>query len=242
MIDAVFISDLHLHPDEDAIMERFNRFIDWAAKNTKTVYILGDFFHVWPGDDALDTWSMAIADRLSWLASHDIRLYFMHGNRDFLLGPRFAKLAAITLLKEPALINLDGNQFLLVHGDRYCTKDKGHQRLRMLTRNSIFSTLFLRLPYKLRAKLVYKVRQHSQENRNKPEAYMDVVAEDLLTHMHKFQVTRLIHGHTHKPGLTQHEFKGQLYAQYVLSDWDDNPLLMCYDNTKGLYYDRLLEK
>jgi len=241
MIDAVFISDLHLNPHEAAITQRFYRFIEWASSSTKAVYILGDFFHVWPGDDAVDEWSESIAERLSWLASQGVKLYFMHGNRDFLLGERFAKLASMKLLSEPTVITFGDTPILLVHGDRYCTRDKGHQWLRRLTRNAIFPALFLRLPYKIRANLVNKVRKHSQTNRNKPTAYMDIVVSVMLEHMQQMQVQILVHGHIHKPGLTTHQYQGVSYKQYVLSDWDDNPLFLCYDGANGFYFKLFLE-
>jgi len=240
MIDAVFISDLHLHPEEAPIAERFDKFIQWAASNTSVVYILGDFFHVWPGDDGLDAWSADIAARLSWLASQGVSLYYMHGNRDFLLGSQFAKLASLTVLREPTVIMLGDTKVLLMHGDAYCTHDKTHQRLRRVTRNERFPKLFLKLPFSLRNKLVNKVREHSQNNRSKPASYMDIVPEAMLSHMQQMQVRVLIHGHTHKPGLTTHDYQGEQYLQYVLSDWDDNPLLMCYDRPNGFYFSRII--
>jgi UDP-2,3-diacylglucosamine hydrolase len=241
MIEAVFISDLHLSPHDLDITARFSRFVQWAAQHTQSVYILGDFFHVWPGDDALDEWSESIASQLSWLASQGVKLYIMHGNRDFLLGERFAALASVTLLNEPAVISLGNTPVLLVHGDRYCTKDKGHQWLRRITRNSIFVRLFLFLPYKFRCKLVNEVRKISQTNHNKSALSMEIVAPVMLSHMQQFNVLILVHGHIHKPGLTLHQHAGKDYQQYVLSDWDDNPLLMCYDNPNGFYFDRLVE-
>lgn len=240
MIDAVFISDLHLHPEEAPIAERFERFIQWASSNTRAVYILGDFFHVWPGDDGLDAWSEGIGARLSWLASQGVTLSYMHGNRDFLLGPRFASLASMTLLREPTIITLGDRKVLLMHGDGYCIHDKAHQRLRRVTRNERFVNLFLKLPFSLRNKLVNTVREHSQNNRSKPAIYMDVVPSAMLNHMDSLQVRVLIHGHTHKPGLTTHDFKNEQYLQYVLSDWDDNPLLMCYDRANGFYFSPLI--
>ncbi len=240
MIDAVFISDLHLHRDEHVMTERFHQFIDWAAINTKSVYILGDFFHVWPGDDALDDWSRAIADRLAWLGSQGVAIHFMPGNRDFLLGDRFAQRAGVNKLTEPATITLGDECVLLVHGDRYCTLDKGHQWLRRLTRNRIFPRFFLCLPYSLRASLVSKIRETSQNNRDKPAYQMDVVPAAMLAHMQQFNATFVIHGHTHKPGLTTHNLHGASYRQYVLSDWDDNPFILCYDNATGFYFERLL--
>lgn len=239
MIDAVFISDLHLHPDEADISKRFNQFIAWAATNVKTVYILGDFFHVWPGDDALDAWSNAIADQLASLAAQGVNLYFMPGNRDFLLSDRFAQRSGVNQLTEPAIITLGDERILLVHGDRYCTLDKGHQWLRRITRNRLFPLLFLRLPYSFRSKLVNEVRQRSQRGRSKPAMQMDVVASSLTSHMQQSKVNVVIHGHTHKPGLTMHDVDGSPYQQYVLSDWDDNPHILCYNKARGLYFDLL---
>jgi len=242
MIEAVFISDLHLHPDEDVITHRFNQFIKWAAENTKTVYILGDFFHVWAGDDTLTSWSRAIAQQLKWLASQGVTLYFMHGNRDFLLGNRFAQLASLTILSEPAIITLNDKPVLLMHGDRYCTKDTGHQWLRRLTRNPVFPRLFQLCPQKIRSKLVQRVRDHSQTNRSKPSYQLDIVPSSMLKHMQQLNVTTLIHGHIHKPGLTTYDLQGECYKQYVLSDWDDTPLLLCNDEINGLYFDSLTAK
>lgn len=236
---AVFISDLHLHPEEPLITERFNHFIEWAATNTKTVYILGDFFHAWAGDDGLDSWSQSIAKRLLWLSKQQVTIYFMHGNRDFLLGKAFADLAGMVILPEPAIIQLGDTKILLVHGDRYCTKDKGHQWFRRLTRNRWFSHFFLRLPYKFRSQLVNKIRQHSQTNRSKPYSTMDVVVPHLLEHMQKYKVTTLIHGHTHNPGLINHCYNESIFSQYVLSDWDDNPILLCYYESKDIFFEQL---
>ena len=240
MIDAVFISDLHLHPNDLDITERFNTFIEWAAHNTRSIYILGDFFHLWPGDDAIDAWSKSIAAKLAGLAAAGIQLYFLHGNRDFLLGEKFAKLASLTLLSEPTVIKLGKQNVLLVHGDRYCTNDKGHQWLRRLTRNAIFPRLFLHLPFAFRSKLVNEVRQHSQVNRSKSNADMDIVTTVMMDHMRQLDLSILIHGHIHKPGFSTHTYMGKKYLQYVLSDWDDKPDLLCYDNSKGFYFVRLV--
>lgn len=233
MIEAVFISDLHLHPEMPDIQARFNQFVVWAKNNSiKKVYILGDFFHAWPGDDFINEWSRDIASQLRGLTEHGSQLFYMHGNRDFLLGKEFSYISGWTVLKEPALIQLGEEHVLLVHGDRYCTKDTAHQRFRKLTRNRLFSWLFLNLPLNYRLNLVDKVRQMSQGNTTKTMDQMDVVSESVTKHMKQFHVATLIHGHTHKPGLTCYDN----LKRYVLSDWDDIPLLLCYDNTKGLYF------
>ena len=162
----------------------------------------------------------------------------MRGNRDFLLGKRFARLSGWTVLTEPALIRLGDDKVLLVHGDRYCTKDLGHQRFRRLTRNRLFCTLFLLLPLKYRQNLVNKVRDRSMSQTKSMEE-MDVVAESVVEHMNQYETRILIHGHTHKQGITRYESNAAELFRYVLSDWDDTPQLLCYHNTKGLYFTQI---
>ncbi len=239
MIDIVFISDLHLHPDDKEIKLRFDNFIDWAKNSVKTIYILGDFFHAWAGDDSINEWSLGIARQLHSLVSVGISLFYMAGNRDFLLGDAFARHAGWTVLPEPTIISLGQEQVMLVHGDRYCVKDKAHQRFRLLTRNKLFSFLFLSLPLSYRERLVNKVRTMSQHNQSKSVEEIDVVVDSVIKHMSKHKITTLIHGHTHKPGLTCYDIKPQEFKRYVLSDWDDNPILLCYDNTKGVYFTQI---
>lgn len=236
MIEAVFISDLHLHPDEDAVTKRFDQFIHWAIHHVKSVYILGDFFHVWPGDDAMDTWEVSIAKKLATLSDHGIKVYFMAGNRDFLLGDRFINLAKMKQLPDPTSIRLDGLEVLLSHGDRYCTKDKSHQWLRFATRNRLFKRVFLWLPLKFRDKLVQRVRQYSQENQRKLAVVMDVVDGAVLRHLKTWQLRILIHGHTHRPAHHVYQSNGLEYNRYVLSDWEDKPSVLCYDQPGGIYF------
>jgi UDP-2,3-diacylglucosamine hydrolase len=236
--EAVFISDLHLHPEEPLISKRFNAFVDWAAHHAKAVYILGDFFHAWSGDDSQNAWSDNIAQRLKWLSEQKVSLYYMHGNRDFLLGKDFAKAAGMTILPEPSVISLDDNPVLLVHGDGYCTKDRGHQWFRKITRTAWFTKLFLLLPLQLRINMVSKVRQRSQTNYRKTAEQMDVVVEPMIADMDEKKVLMLIHGHTHKPGLRNHLYNSKIYRQYTLSDWDDSPKLLCYYKSNGILFDQ----
>ncbi|MDF1757244.1 MAG: UDP-2,3-diacylglucosamine diphosphatase [Legionellaceae bacterium] len=234
--DAMFIADLHLHPEMPEITNKFFSFISWAAHRTKSLYILGDFLHVWPGDDAMDDWSNEIASRLAWLSGQGVKVFYMAGNRDFLLGRKFLTKAKMQEIKESTVIKLGGIRVLLVHGDRYCTKDRSHQYLRRLTRNSLFKLLFLKTPYAFRRKIVNTVRQYSQNSRKKPSNNMLVVPSVIAKHLRRFDAKHVIHGHTHLPGLTTHaDERGEFY-QYVLSDWDENPLIMCYNNTKKFHY------
>ncbi len=236
MTEVVFISDLHLHPREHQLTERFNTFIDWAVKSTKTVYILGDFFHAWPGDSAIDHWSAGIAQKIQRLINSGISVYFMSGNRDFLLGKRFARLSGWTVLSDPCLIELGGKRVLLSHGDGYCTKDLDHQRFMRFTRNKVFITIFQLLPLRLRHYLVDSVREKSQKSYPKDPEQMDVVTESVLSDMNRHSVNYLIHGHTHRPGLSTYPSSSVVLFRFVLSDWDDIPQILCYDDTKGFYY------
>lgn len=236
-LEAVFISDLHLHPDEEKVTARFYLFLEWASKHTQSLYILGDFFHVWPGDDGLNAWSHQIADRLNWLSTQGVAVYFMRGNRDFLVGDIFAKAANFKLLQEPYLIHFKNSSALLAHGDKYCTQDTSHQWFRKLTRNSIFPKIFLKIPFSIRTKLVQSVRSISQNNRSKPLSTLKAIPEELVKELVKYQSHLIIHGHTHQPGLTKHSYNSQNYLQYILSDWDDIPAILCYDNTMGYFFD-----
>ena len=239
MIDAVFISDLHLHPKDEAIQSRFKEFADWIkTMSVNKLFILGDFFHAWAGDDAMDDWSQSIAKQLHALSSHGIELFYMHGNRDFLLGSRFAQQAGWTVLSDPTLIQLGDFAVLLTHGDHYCTQDKAHQRFRRVTRNKWFIRFFLQLPLSLRLRLVAKVRQISQDHSadNRRVDTLGISAEAVQAQMVQFQAKILIHGHTHKSELITYNQGVDELKRYVLSDWDDNPSPLCYNNTRGFFF------
>ncbi|PJD95689.1 MAG: UDP-2,3-diacylglucosamine diphosphatase [Legionella sp.] len=239
MIEAVFISDLHLHPERDDINQLFFAFLQWAKDSkVQNIYILGDFFHVWAGDDSLDEWSIGIASRCREIVQSGIRVFYMHGNRDFLLGVRFAHLAQWSLLKEPTLISLGEQTVLLAHGDQYCTKDIAHQRFRRLTRNKFFIWFFLKLPLAIRLKLVSQIRKKSQATRNKPVEIMEVTPHAVLEDMLNYKASLLIHGHTHKPGMSSYEKDDLFLRRYVLSDWDVIPWILCYNETVGVYFER----
>ena len=235
-MNAVFISDLHLNPNEIQITNRFYSFIEWAAHNTKQLYILGDFLHVWPGDDALDDWSLDIVGRLFWLSQQGVQVYFMPGNRDFLIGDRFIKLSGMQRLNDPTVIQLGTEKFLLAHGDQYCTHDRSHQYLRGLTRNRIFPWFFLKLPLCIRQFCVSSLRQHSQNNRKKTIKKLSVNASAMLMDMSRQSVKKIIHGHTHQYGIHTHTYKKQTYQQYILSDWEHEPHLLCYNRAEELEY------
>lgn len=241
MNEAVFISDLHLDPNIPEISKRFDDFLAWVAPRTHALYILGDFFHAWAGDDTSNAWSDAVAGQLAKLSAQGVAVYLMRGNRDFLLGQAFATRASSTLLEEPACIELGGRRVMLTHGDRYCTQDKAHQWFRRLTRNRWFSKFFLKIPKSVRTRIVTGVRAHSASNPRKQPEIMDVVPAALMNHLKHVQANIMVHGHTHRPGLTSHENNGQIYEQYVLSDWDAAPSILCYNQATGFYF-KLFER
>lgn len=232
MNEAVFISDLHLHPAQPAIREKFSKFVSWALKNTEKVYILGDFLHVWPGDDTMDIWSNGIALELAKFADQGIPVYFMPGNRDFLIGDQFLQKAKMQLLSDPTEIHLGEQTVLLSHGDAYCTLDYMHQWFRRLTRNRLFKFLFLHLPYRVRKHIVSQVRLYSQNNKKKALNSMQTVEAAMQKDIRKFAASILIHGHTHQPGCRVFGKDLDAWTEYTLSDWDENPSVLCYNETK----------
>lgn len=236
MNEAVFISDLHLNPEQPEIEERFQHFVKWAAISTRRLYILGDFFHVFAGDDSVNHWHEQIGAQLAWLSEQGVSISFLHGNRDFLLGERFAELASMILLPDPSVILLDEKRVLLTHGDQYCQNDRGHQWLRAFTRNRLFSFLFLKMPLAWREKCVSGVRAYSQHNRGKSPSRFAIVPSVMIKQMKQYDTRVIVHGHIHKYGLTIRHANDLDYQQYVLSDWDTPPAILCYNESKGFYF------
>ena len=232
MNQALFISDLHLHPNETHIFENFRKFIAWAAKNTRSLSILGDFLHVWPGDDALDAWATSIADLLAGLSRQGIEVFFMPGNRDFLIGSTFLQRANMKCLDDPSTIQLGSQTVVLSHGDAYCIEDRTHQWFRFVTRKPWFKYMFLKLPFQVRCRLVNQIRRYSQNNRQKIYESMQTIPSAMYHDIHRLKASVLIHGHTHQPGLRKHLNKFQSWREFTLSDWDENPSVLCYNRTK----------
>ncbi len=234
---TVFISDLHLHPDNADIDNKFSLFCQWAIGRVDNLYVLGDFFHVWVGDDSLTEWSRGIARRLKKLSS-TMKIFFIPGNRDFLIGATFAKLAGFSIVSEPYLVNLGLNKVLLAHGDRFCTLDVAHQRFRKIMASKFLCSLFLKLPLSFRVSLSKKIRKMSASKKYN-SVTMNVVAQEISNCQKKFAASVLIHGHTHSAGLTLYPYLQEPFHHYILSDWDDSPKFLCYDLAEGFYFKHL---
>ena len=227
---TLLISDLHLHPGAPEITEGFLRWLEERACGSDALYILGDFFEAWIGDDLLDLvgadpsgnadLAARIARALRRLADDGTKIFLMHGNRDFLLGERFAREAGATLLEDPSVVALGGKPVLLMHGDSLCTRDEAYQAFRAQARHPLWQQQVLSMPIEQRVALASQLRAQSGEaNSNKAEDIMDVTPEEVVKVMAEHGVTTLIHGHTHRPAVHELEVDGQPAQRIVLGDW-----------------------
>ena len=219
---TLFVSDLHLDPERPAITELFGRFIDGEARSADALYILGDLFEAWVGDDDPSETGAFVAERLHALAASGVPVYFIRGNRDFLLGDDYAKRAGITILPDPAAVMLHGHPTLVLHGDLLCTDDLAYQQFRAQTRDPRWQQQFLaqpldaRLAFANQARAASKARYGELVNSGMAETIGDVAAGTVREWFQRFGVRRMIHGHTHRPAI--HD-EGQGNTRIVLGDW-----------------------
>ena len=217
---TLFIADLHLNVNEPAITAGFLRFLQQEARQADALYILGDLFDAWIGDDDPQPLHSTIATALASLQQQGVPCYFMHGNRDFLVGHRFAQRAAMTLLPSEQVLQLYGRRVLIMHGDTLCTDDQAYQRYRRRVHNPIIQWLFLHLPLRVRLKIAAKMRAKSQQaNQHKSQMIMDVNPEAVLERLRYHEVDTLIHGHTHRPAIHQLATENGSAQRAVLGAW-----------------------
>lgn len=219
---ALFISDLHLTPDCPAVARAFCHYLAHRAPLADELYILGDFFEYWVGDDAMDDFQHDIAQRLRQFTKSGKAVYFMPGNRDFAIGKRFLRETGVKWLQDPTLITMNGRNILLMHGDLLCTEDKPYQRYRRIIRNPLVMATLRMTPLSYRKSLGQRIRQNSKTAKSgKTLAIMDVTPSAVVEVMEKFQVDTLIHGHTHRPDIHDVVLKKGTGKRYVLGDWSD---------------------
>lgn len=220
MTKTYFISDLHLGEETPTINAAFFAFLESLERQASSVdalFILGDFFEVWIGDDNQTPLSLEVADRLKQLSHKGIKLFFIHGNRDFLIKKRYAKQCAMTILPEQAVINLYGTATLLCHGDELCTDDVEYQAFRKKNRTWWWQTLMLNLPLSFRRKKAAQIQARSKmAKQQKSLDIMDVNEQAVARFFKQHQVSQMIHGHTHRPKV--HQYNNQL-TRFVLGDW-----------------------
>ncbi|MCH8497515.1 MAG: UDP-2,3-diacylglucosamine diphosphatase [Marinobacter sp.] len=218
---TLFISDLHLEESRPDITEALLGFLKKEAAGAEALYILGDFFEAWIGDDERTPLQDQVADALRALSAKGTRLYLMHGNRDFLIGEDYCQRVGATLLDDPTVIDLYGTPTLLMHGDSLCTLDVEYQKFRSNMRNAQWQQMFLQRPLADRQLVARQLRQISMaKNQGKQESIMDVTPEEVVRVMAEHNVQRLIHGHTHRPAVHDLEVADQPSQRLVLGDWD----------------------
>lgn len=218
---TLFIADLHLSPDRPQITAAFLAFLQQRAASADALFILGDLFEAWIGDDDPSPLARQVIDALQQLSRNGTRLAFQHGNRDFLVGKRFAAGTGATLLGDEAVVQLNGKPVLLMHGDSLCLEDEAYQRFRRKVRNPVYKWLLSHLPLKKRLQIAAKWRAGSkQANTNKPASIMDVTPLEVTRLMELYQVDTLIHGHTHRPATHDVDLSTGAGQRWVLGDWD----------------------
>ena len=227
-----FISDLHLERIESPITNIFTAFLDDLNQND-SLYILGDLFESWIGDDNVSELSQYISDRLLMLSERDISVAIMHGNRDFLIGEDFCKASSIELINDPRIIEIDTKKVMLTHGDELCTDDKEYQAFRSVVRNPLWQKDFLNFPISKREKIAGETKNASKDSKvKKTMEIMDVNDEAVLKAFDDNEIGIMIHGHTHRPNVHKISNDNRIFTRYVLGDWSkESAIILKWDKT-----------
>ena len=224
MQKTYFIADLHLTENRPHLTQLFRQFMLEQAPQAEKLYILGDLFDFWIGDDEKSELISEVQELIKNLTEQGIQCYFQHGNRDFLIGQAFAQACGLTILSTYQVIDLYGVPTLLCHGDTLCVDDVKYQQYRKKVHQKWRQWLFLHLPLKVRLKIAEKIRAKSRQDKQyKPTEIMDVNADFVLQIFHKFNVTQMIHGHTHRQ--KRHEIPPH-FTRIVLGDWGETSSIL----------------
>lgn len=220
MPHTLFISDLHLPVTASPLREAFAKFLAGPARQAEALYILGDLFEVWAGDDAgLRDYGVERAC-LRNLAAAGVPIFFQHGNRDFMVGTQFAAAAGLQILPDPVKVELASVPTLISHGDVFCTDDTGYQRWRRFSRNPLAQTAWRAMPLSWRERAAGGIRANSDASKpNKSSEIMDVNDGAVRQALRDYGVSRLIHGHTHRPAEHDYDIDGRACRRHVLADW-----------------------
>jgi UDP-2,3-diacylglucosamine hydrolase len=224
---TLLISDLHLSPGQPVLLDAFDAFCRGPARDAAALYVLGDLFDAWIGDDQLrEPWAARVASALGAVGAAGVPVAVMRGNRDFLLGARFRAAAGAAELPDETVADVGGAPTLLLHGDELCTDDADYQRFRAWARSPARQRVFLALPYALRRAIAAWMRRRSGiESAAKTAAMMDVAPAAVAAALRRHGVSRMIHGHTHRPAHHELDVDGRRCERWVLPDWRDRA---CY--------------
>lgn len=222
MSHTYFIADLHLSQDRPDITQCLQTFLEQQAVDCDALYVLGDLFEYWLGDDDRSPFNEHVSTLFAALNGKGVPIYYLHGNRDFLIRQGFCRRSGMTLLNEQEVIDLYGTPTLIMHGDELCTRDVEYQRFRKKSRSWWWPRYALALPLFLRRKIAEKGRRKSQQNQQKlTMQIMDVTPDEVVNTMQAHGVQRLIHGHTHRPAVHDLQVNGKPAQRIVLGDWYD---------------------
>ena len=216
------MSDIHLDASRPATYQKFIRFLHSIQSTAEEIYILGDLFEYWIGDDCVDLLGhQPIVNVFKQLSDSGVKIMIMHGNRDFLIGETFVASFGGRLLPPEHIITAGTRQILLMHGDSLCTDDVEHQAFRKLVLTEQWQNEFLSIPLEVRNATVLGMRRQSEKSKSaKPMEIMDVNQKSVLKTLHQHQVSTMIHGHVHKQGIHKLNLNGVECQRYVLGDWD----------------------
>lgn len=217
---TLFISDLHLEANRPEIGEQFLAFLDNEAAHADSLYILGDLFEYWIGDDDPDPYYASMKDAIAGLTSRGVPVYFMHGNRDFMIGESFAADTGMQLLNDPTVVNLHGRPVLLSHGDELCTDDVKYQEVRRVTRSPAWQAAMLAKSIDERRAIAEQARRDSMAHGSSIDlAISDVNQAAVEALLRAHDVRTLLHGHTHRPAVHEFPLDGAPATRIVLGDW-----------------------
>jgi UDP-2,3-diacylglucosamine hydrolase len=232
-VTTLFISDLHLDGARPDITAQFLDFLDREARRAKALYILGDLFEAWIGDDDPDPDKRRVLQGLRSITSAGVKTFLIHGNRDFLIGKRFCRETGVELLNDGTLIDVYGRRVLLMHGDLLCTDDHAYQRLRRIVRNPIVQFVLRRLSLRRRQRLAERMREGSKEHIKSMDMaapqIMDVNQDEVRRTFERYGVDCMIHGHTHRPAVHETEIGGRKAVRIVLGDWYEQGSVLRWD-------------
>ena len=228
---AWFASDLHLDPSNPRIAERFARFLSGPVRGAQALFLLGDLFEAWIGDDDPEPAHREVIAALAAAGAAGTRVFVMRGNRDFMIGARFCAESGATLLEDPSLVTIAGERVLLTHGDGLCTDDRAYQRLRALVNDAGLRDAFGRLPIEARRRLASEARAGSREHLAAASEYItDVNAVAVEQVFGSAGTAIMIHGHTHRPGVHRLEAGGIGRTRVVLGAWHDEAHVVRWDD------------
>ncbi len=227
---TLFISDLHIDAGQPAVTGQFLSFLRGDAANAESLYILGDLFESWIGDDDADSAQTAVIEGLNTLTAGGVPCFVMQGNRDFLLGPRFCAMSGAHLLPDPLVLTLYGESVLVMHGDALCTDDRAYQRLRATVRDAGWQREFLALSVSRRRALAGAARSGSRAHTAAADqGITDVNAASVATALRTAGLSTLLHGHTHRPAVHRFEVDGRACTRIVLGDWHAQGSVLRWD-------------